>query len=421
MASINSKKREAGKLKKRCLTLDENIKILDEVKKRKLSCRAIAEEFKIGKTQAANVVKNEAKLREEYENFQGKGFKHIKRENHQKFKPINDILYSWFKKYESSGIFVNGPLLKEEAMSIKQSLSLPELDGFKASEGWLDKWKLSHGIKEKQISGESLDVSQTTVESWMERIKELCKGYDQRDILNMDESGCFFKALPAKGVAQKGKKAKVGKKSKQRITVAFFVSADGGKVGKPIWRSKKPRCFRLASAPDKLAEVSYFDDSKSWMQVEIMEKVLDTLNHQMRKQGRKVILFFDNVTVYSTSLIDMYSNIKIVFLPKNTTSRLPPLDAGIIQSFKTKYRKKLMRYVIARISDDLTASEIVKGIDILQVITWVADSWEEVSVETIKNCFAKCGITDEIGQDEDDLVDEEFNSLSTNSWIQNVT
>ena len=28
--------------------------------------------------------------------FQGKGFKHIKRENPQKLKPINDILYSWF-------------------------------------------------------------------------------------------------------------------------------------------------------------------------------------------------------------------------------------------------------------------------------------------------------------------------------------
>ena len=140
----------------------------------------------------------------------------------------------------------------------------------------------------------------------------------------MDESGCFFKALPAKGLAQKGKKTKGGKKSKQRIIVAFFVSADRGNVGKPIviWRSKKSRCFRLTSASDKLAEVSHFDDSKSWMQVEIMEKVLDTLNHQMRKQGRKVILFLDNATVHPTPLIDMYSNIKIVFLPKNTTSRL---------------------------------------------------------------------------------------------------
>ena len=32
-------------------------------------------------------------------------------------------------------------------MNIKQSLGLAELDGLKASEGWLDKWKLDHGIK----------------------------------------------------------------------------------------------------------------------------------------------------------------------------------------------------------------------------------------------------------------------------------
>ena len=104
MASINSKKRKAGKLNKRCLTLDKKIKVLDKVKKRKLSYRAIAEEFKVGNTQAAIVVKNEAKFRGEIENFEGKGFKHIKTENHQKFKPINDILYSWFKKCEASGI-----------------------------------------------------------------------------------------------------------------------------------------------------------------------------------------------------------------------------------------------------------------------------------------------------------------------------
>ena len=43
MTSISSKKREAGKLNKRCLTLDEKIKILDVVKKRKMSRREIAE------------------------------------------------------------------------------------------------------------------------------------------------------------------------------------------------------------------------------------------------------------------------------------------------------------------------------------------------------------------------------------------
>ena len=53
-------------------------------------------------------------------------------------------------------------------MNIKQSLNHLELDGFKVSEGWLDKWKLSHGIKKKQIFCESLDAFTTTIESWME-------------------------------------------------------------------------------------------------------------------------------------------------------------------------------------------------------------------------------------------------------------
>ena len=34
-----------------------------------MSCREIAEKFKIGKTQASNAVANEARLRAEYENL----------------------------------------------------------------------------------------------------------------------------------------------------------------------------------------------------------------------------------------------------------------------------------------------------------------------------------------------------------------
>ena len=398
MASTSSKKREAGKLNKRCLTLDERIKILEVVKKRKISCREIVEEFKMGKTQASNVVKNEASLRAEYENFQGKGFKHLKRENHQKYNAINTILYKGSKKCESSGIYVSGSLLKEEAMNIKDLLNNPDLNDFKASEGWLDKWKLSYGIREKQISDESFNVSEVTVGSWMERLRELCKGCQLKDIWNMDESGCFFKGLPSKGLAQTRKNCKGGKKSKQRITVAFFVSADGGKVDKPIVirKSKKPRYFKRTNAASKLKQVSYFADAKSWMQIDITEKVLEKLNHVMKLENRNVSLFLDNTPVHAENLVGKYSNIKIVFLLKNTTSGLQPLDTGIIKNFKVKYRKKLLRHVIARISNDGSASDIAKEVDILQAITWVAAAWKEVSKTTIKNCFAKCGIVQQV-------------------------
>lgn len=108
-----------------------------------MSCREIAEQFKIGKTQAPNVVKNKACARTEYKNLHGKDFKNLKRENHQKYKAINTICYNWFKKYKTSKIYVSRPLLKGEAMHIKD---LNSLNDFKASEGLLNKWKVGYGM-----------------------------------------------------------------------------------------------------------------------------------------------------------------------------------------------------------------------------------------------------------------------------------
>ena len=51
-----------------------------------------------------------------------------------------------------------------------------------------------------------------------------------------------------------------------------------------------------------------------------------------------------------------------------------------------------------------------KDIDILQAIIWLTDARNEVNVETIKNCFAKCSFTEQTIEDEDDIVDEEFNA-----------
>ena len=50
----------------------------------------------------------------------------------------------------------------------------------------------------------------------------------------MDESGCFLKVLHGKGLVEKGKEAKGGKKSKQRFTIAFFINAAGEKITEPV-------------------------------------------------------------------------------------------------------------------------------------------------------------------------------------------
>ena len=78
-----------------------------------------------------------------------------------------------------------------------------------------------------------------------------------------------------------------------------------------------------------------------------------------------------------------------------------------------------MHYVVARINGDLFVSEIV--IDILQTIRWVADAWNELSVETIKNYFAACRIIEQTSEDKDDVWMRNSIYFSTNRQIQTVT
>ena len=91
----------------------------------------------------------------------------------------------------------------------------------------------------------------------------------------------------------------------------------------------------------------------------------------MNKEKRKVILFWYNATCHPETAQAGLKSIKLVFLPKNATSQLKPLDAGIIRNFKHKYRKLLVCYVVSRINERKTASQIIEEVHVLKAITWL--------------------------------------------------
>ena len=83
---------------------------------------------------------------------------------------------------------------------IKERLQDSSLDSFSASDEWLDGWKSAYTIVD-----EAGVVSEETITSWMERRQELTARYSSENIWNMDESGCFLKTLPDKGLVEKSK------------------------------------------------------------------------------------------------------------------------------------------------------------------------------------------------------------------------
>ena len=65
--------------------------------------------------------------------------------------------------------------------------------------------------KNNNICCESGDVRGETVTSWKERLPEILEGYTKEDIYNLDETGCFWRALSTCGFGVKGKECKGGK------------------------------------------------------------------------------------------------------------------------------------------------------------------------------------------------------------------
>ena len=160
-----------------------------------------------------------------------------------------------------------------------------------------------------------------TVDSWKERLPELVAGYARDDIRNFDETELFWKALPDHGFGAKGKECRGGKKSKQRFTVAFFVTASGKKE-KPIvvWKAQNPRCLKRCNKAD--LPVDYYSQKKAWMNGEVMESILNKLNRRLSSSNRSILLLIDNAGCHPEDLKKKFSNIMIHFLPANITSKL---------------------------------------------------------------------------------------------------
>ena len=150
-------------------------------KNRTLKARELAELYGCGKTQVYSILKNKAAIIESYEcNGANDSRRSLKQCRKSPYAQINDLLYEWFLVAVRKNIYPDGPTLCEKAQKIAKRL---DVDDFKASNGWLQKWKARHNVKMMTVnSGESGEVSTNTADSWKERLPEIVEGYKPEDV-----------------------------------------------------------------------------------------------------------------------------------------------------------------------------------------------------------------------------------------------
>lgn len=118
--------------------------------------------------------------------------------------------------------------------------------------------------------------------------------------------------------------------------------------------------------------------------------------------GRRALLLIDNCSAHGTvESLPSLSNVRVVFLPPNCTSKIQPMDAGIIAALKLRYKRMHMERALDNL--DAEVKNIYK-VDVLTAMRWFKRAWTELPSSIIANCWHHTGLT---GGSNDYSVEEE--------------
>lgn len=360
------------------LNFEIKIQILDEIS-RGVKQTLIAKKYGVPESTISTIKANKDKIYSAA--AAGNIRSNSKRLRGAKHADVEDELLKWFNHQRSSNVPISGPILQEKARMIAASLNLKD---FQCSDGWLWRFQQRNNLSAQFVCGELNKVPEESANAWLKSFEEIKMQYSPRDIFNIDESGIFFNLFPNRTLHIKGEKCHGGTLSKQRITAVFTCNSDGSEKLKPwiIGKSENPRAFKNKDRTK--FRCTYSSQKNAWVDTPAFRKYLLQFNDKMASQHRKVLLTMDNCRAHDITNLNL-SSVRVIFFPPNMTSRLQPLDQGIIRVVKSHYRKRLVKSAIQAIESGKEHSNW----NVLDAVRAVGASWDEVSPDIIKNCFMK--------------------------------
>uniref|UniRef100_A0A1B6JVI3 HTH CENPB-type domain-containing protein n=1 Tax=Homalodisca liturata TaxID=320908 RepID=A0A1B6JVI3_9HEMI len=339
-----------------------------------------------------------------------------------KHELVEDALWLWFVQERRRGTPLSGPILKEKAMILHSKLQ-PE-EAFVASDGWLSRWKKRHGVHFIGVCGEKLSANPTAATDFSARFLKIIddENFCPEQIYNIDETGLSFKLLPRKTFATPQETSAPGfKTSKDRITVALCSNASGTHK-LPLFvigKAAKPRAFKNINM-DALP-VYYRSQKSAWMDTYLFrewfvcEFVPKVKKHLAKsKLPAKALLLLDNAPTHDEHLqCDDEKEIKLLFLPPNVTSLQQPMDQGVIECFKRKYRRKLLSEVLSKLEtdDSLDLTKVLKSVNMKDVVYMSAKAYDEIPPSTFVKSWKKLWPNIEDSVDQNNTTADEPNNI----------
>ncbi|XP_053556204.1 tigger transposable element-derived protein 1-like [Bombina bombina] len=319
------------------------------------------------------------------------------------------LLILWIENQTTRHVPVNQAIIQSKALSLFNDLKAKKGEAakdaeFVASRGWFDRFKKRSNLHNIKVQGEAAAADTEAAESYPSEFAKIIEdgGYSMDQIFNVDETGLFWKKMPARTFIARQEKSMPGyKPAKNRITLLLGGNASGTLKLKPlfIYRFQNPRA--LKNYVKTRLPVHWRANKKAWVTAALFEDWFDTcFVPEVKAYCKdnnipfKILLLVDNAPGHPRTLDELNPNIRVEFLPPNTTSLLQPMDQCVIAAFKLNYLKRTFSKCIAAIDKEEGAGQEVlskfwKSYNILDCIKTVRDAWNDIKDTTMKRAWKK--------------------------------
>ncbi|RHY79136.1 hypothetical protein DYB26_009882 [Aphanomyces astaci] len=172
--------------------------------------------------------------------------------------------------------------------------------------------------------------------------------------------------------------------------MALTTNAAGTDIVDPLFIGSaiRPRCFGGRSGEQ--LRFDYHASKKAWMNGEIFNSYLESLNERMVEEDRKVLMLVDNAPCHKLDEDTALSNINVKMLPRiqlRTCSRKMRNHC----TFKAHVKQRQLQNALEQI-DMVMAGRQDRLYEV--AMGWTRDAWRCVSQLTVVKCWERTGIVD---------------------------
>ena len=321
---------------------------------------------------------------------------------------MEKLLSLWLQDLETRNFPVSLKQIQEKARRLHEAIkeNCTDVDKkcqkdkpFVASNGWFQNFRIRRGFTSINLKGESASADHAAAKIYPKEFQKIVSdgNYLPKQIWNFDESGFYYKSPPSRTYVKNiNKTKKKGTKMlKDRATLLLGGNADGHKM-KPylLYKAENPRCFK--GIDKSTLPVTFRSNRKAWMtSSSFKDWYVNFFIPYVKKYclsqniSYKILLIIDNAPSHP-DLSDIDPNIKMVFLPPNTTSLLQPMDMGVISIVKTNFKHLLLDIAIKTAAgSNMKFLEFLKLFNIKNAIMLFGKAWESVPTSAMSGVWSK--------------------------------